>query len=316
METIEESIDSLSDFERNHCSESGDSERQHWFVCYEVFAIKAAYDLERRSWSFSTKGKENAFTSFWAERRSFAHLFLDEVNKLCGSENFFSKMQRDTEYYFLVPLRGKNRVLLSKEDETYLEPMIFLSGVIKQGYASLLEDDEERAKYAGPWSFLPRTTPAEYDPADYPYSIGLAYCNLNATPCPHRAESNDSAPANSPRLVRFLLPQYAERRELRGNVADVYMRYGQLWREKSPKINQYKRQYEEYIKPFDSAIDELYTLFHKRYVDQEYAQTTPLRHAILKKIKDFQRRQNWDTITKNNIYSIVFRNFATKLYKI
>ncbi len=231
-------------------------------------------------------------------------------------------MKTNVDYYFLVPLRGKNRVLLSKEEEEKATPTIFLGGVVEYNDSGaarvcVFETDEDRQKYgAGPWDFLPRISP-DYDPQDlpeeFPLSVGISYCNLGAERCPENPHMESESQY---RLVRFLLQKYGRRKLLRNNTADIYERYGELWRERSPMLSAFKFHYEEYIGPFDEAIDELYDLYQKRYIHNEYANTTPLRHAILKKIKLFQQRKNWDDITRNNIYSIVFRNFGSKLYKI
>ena len=301
--TIEESFESLPDFLSVHPD-------ARFFVSYEVFAIKLSYDAAASKWIFSTKNKPNAFLSFWSERRSFGNLFIDEVNGICGIDSLIGKLFKDTDYYFLTPLRRKNRVLLNAEEEEKYLPTIFLAAVHNKtsGDPPIFDLALQGDEYAGPWSFLPVLTAEEaanYTVEQYPLSIGVGHLSFD--------EVDGGRVLN---LRRFLLKKYQRLRDIRNNAPDIYERYGELWKERSPDINLYRNQYAVYIEKFDKAIDEIYVDYKKRYDTKEYVNTTPLRHAILKKIKDIQTKRLWDTVTKNNVYNIVFKNFGAKLYKI
>jgi hypothetical protein len=311
-DTIEESIHKLPEFQEHHESP--------YFVCYEVFAIKATYNPETDSWNFATKRKPNAFQSYWAERRSFGDLFLDEVSGICDTLDFVAKLEKNVDYYFLVPLRKKNRVLLTQEEEETMKPTVFLGGAVyhppatsgaEMDYCTIFDTEADRKHFAGPWQFLPLVEPEAYRAEDYPHSVGVAYCNIRAGACPEKPSANKAV-----RLIRFLPPKYLELRELRDNVPDIFARYAELWRDRSPKLRLFRAHYAQFIHPFDAAINELYQLYQTRYVQNERAETTTLFHAILKRIRAVQQRKKWESISKNNIYSVVFQNFHTKLYKI
>lgn len=310
-DTIEESIDLLSDFQKNHPNGP-------YFICFEVFAIKLSFDETANKWLFATKKKANAFNSYWAERRSFGNLFTDEVNKICGLETLFESLRKTDDYYFLVPLRKKNRVILTKEQEESIEPTVFLGAVVHKTSEGTFEPiifdkQEERERYTGPWKFLPHINLDEFDYENFPSTaIGISYFSLNST-CPEFEKPDDAQPY---RLVRFLFSEYQIFRNIRNNVPDIYARYGQLWKERSPNINLFKKHYKEYIEPFDKAVDDIYEEYKTRYIKKEFLTTTPLRHAILRKIRDIYLKRQWETITKNNVYNIIFKNFSTKLYKI
>lgn len=299
-ETIEKNIAELPAFAKDHPGP--------YFVNYEVFAVRVHYKDE--NFKFSTKGKDNAFKSFWSEHRSFGNLFLDEIKGICEPEEFFGALNKSLHYYFLVPLRGTNRVMLSSAEEKNLKPVVFLSGVCDPAGSAYLLSEDDSKDYSGPWSYLPKIDPLNYSPEDYPSSVGVSYLSLGS-PCEHEPRGDNY------RLVRFIYPVFLDYKALRNNTADIYVRYGQLWKEHSPDIEYFKEHYREHIDKFDAAVDEIYESYKTRYITtKEFITVSPLHHAVLKKIRDVHLHRRWDTISKNNVYNIIFRHFHTKLFKL
>jgi hypothetical protein len=299
-DTIEKPMAALNAFLEHH--------KGPYFVCYEVFGIRASYTNNK--WSYSTKRKSNAFESFWAERKSFGDLFKEEVSNLCDFQIFEESLKKDMDYYFLVPLRHQNRVLLSFEKEQEVKPIVYLSAVYdKTNDKIVILTSETSHDYEGVWSFLPEVNPTEYNSEKFPNSIGVTYSSIEK--CTHVELPNPKM-----NVIRFLAEEFAYYRQLRDNMSNIYIRYGQLWLKRSPDLNAFREHYKNIIIPFDNAIDEIYGIYNKRYELREHVQTTPFKHAILKKVRELQLKKKWKSMSKNNIYSVIFKHFSTKLYKV
>ena len=300
-DTIEKPISDLATFAANH--------HGPFFVSYEVFAIKVSLN-KNGSLSYSTKGKENAFESFWSEHRSFGNLFLDEWRAIGKHEEFFAAIKPGLDYYFLVPLRKTNRVLLTPAEEEKMAPVVFLSSVYEHGGEATLLTKEFHEKFQGPWSFLPEIDPSEYSAAKFPGSVGVSFMKLNGS-CPEFPREG-----GSPRLIRFIQKVYLDYKALRDNAPDIYVRYGQLWKEHSPGIEYFRAHYREQLEKFDRSVNEIFEEYQTRYIAKEFRVVSPLRHAVLKKIREIHLRNRWEFISKNNVFNIIFKFFSQKMHKL
>ena len=243
----------------------------------------------------STKKKIDAFKSRWAEALSFGDFFVGESS--ASFEEFTAQLDPKIEYFFLIPLRGKNRMFQDAEQER----IVYLVQTVYDGKLCSFLTQEERDSMAGSWAWLPIVEdPVNFSVENYPNSIGL--CHV------------DDA---SPNVVhRFLTNEFIRARDLRANTPCILMRYGQLWKSKSPLLEEFEIVYEVYLYNFKQNIRELENTYYQRYTMNQFVKTNPFNHAILKQLKIQQAQKRWEVISTNNILNLIFSSFSTKLYKM
>jgi hypothetical protein len=266
-DTIEKNI--LTDLPAsasNHTSDAGS-----YLVSYETNSIRLSYSLEKNRWVASTRKSENAYHSRWAERKSFGTFFEEEceaVSGIKGSEFEEKYLDKTKSYGFLVPLRGANKVL--RRDE--MPPLLILAEVKSNESWICLDNTQDTALFTGPWSFPTKIDPLNYEVVldNDPYAVGITFIG-------HLDKFAECKAGGEATVVRFLYPQFLQARVLRDNTPSILLRYGKLWKERSPLKTEYENHYSEFIYSFDEVVRILYEIYHSRYINGENNQTTPIR---------------------------------------
>lgn len=303
-DTVEKNIlTDIISFSDTHGDSAGS-----YFVSYETNSIRLTFNADKNRWVASTRNTENAYYSRWAEKKSFGTFFEEECEVVCGCRGsvFESKyLDKTKSYGFLVPLRGANKVLTRVE----MPPTLILAEVKSENEWIIFDNDSSKAQFKGPWSFPHKVDPKKFKTAldEDAFAVGLTFIGKPETKCPEYPDVS---------VVRFLYPQYIHARQLRDNTPSILVRYGKLWKDRSPLKEEYEDHYAEYISAFEDVVRELYDIYIRRYVNGDNENISPIRHAVLRKMRSHQLYKGWDTVSENNIKDVIFKYFGDKIYKL
>lgn len=272
-------------------------------VSFEVFLIRVYYLNDR--WRVSTGKKLDAFDSFWGTNESFGSQFehaVEQINGVSemGLDLFFQSLDQNNKYFFLVPLKGEQRIDSVREDNEY---KVWLAAVEdNQGVIQMNVTIDMYGKNV--WDYLPRIKfetreeLKEYIVNNYKTSVTGVMI--------HNPEKNV--------FVKIVHPEYLYKHRLRGNKPNIRERYIDLLKNNSSDESVLRSQH-DVLEQLNNRLKEKINLLHKqycqRYIHKDYQLLPRYDHITLKECHAFYI-ENRKPITAANVREILLQRFSSK----
>lgn len=227
----------------------------------EVTLIKVSQ--KEGKWVVGTLKKEDAFKSFWGERKSFGELFIEAVEAEEGS--FERDLCPEWKYYFLLPTSGRNRIGALRDGVG-----IYLAGVEKEEGKLTTEECGQ-----GFWKIIPSFVVENKEDAREHFFNG-------------KEEGRDTGIMlfGPDKFIRVVYQEYWERYKLRRNESKLEKLYLELRKEhrdddvkrlmgQHPNLGEFHRQ-------FYDCVKRIHQEYMKRYVHRKFEMLSKRIHLVLR----------------------------------
>lgn len=230
-------------------------------------------------WYVSTHKRIDASQSYWSSDESFETLFRNAIDYIGRSglkkdlpykdyETFFTTLDKDKQYMFLLRATPETRIV-SMADK---QPTVFHAGTFVN-HQFTLED-----KIPG-ILFVPEIK--------FKTFLQMYTFVLKANPM-HFQGIIAMSPTRG--FYKLTNPMYAELYKIRGNTANLNLRYLQLRSDDPVKLNSFLALYSDHSQTF-SAIEKallniaknIHNIYIRRFIRKEFAVVPPEQYNTLKK---------------------------------
>jgi len=197
---------------------------QEWSFSHSYEGTIINVFKNENSWQISTLKRLDAYKSKWGDIKSFGELFEEEVLKYYSNmEDFFSGLNGDYLYTFLLPTNFKSRVVCKNEG------CVIYTGSFKR-------DD-------GSYSFLDGL---KFEYAQFTQNVSLSqlYQDITNTNI-YKHQGVFGYNSHTHQFVKIYNQNYLNAKVFRGNEPDIRKRYLQTMRD-----DEFHRRFREH---FDSA---------------------------------------------------------------
>jgi hypothetical protein len=272
-------------------------------------------------WILSTNRKIDAFSSYWSSRLSFGQLFINHLVRLYPGhtdhilEYFYSKLDTNSVYFFLIQSNPENRIVCNVDD-----PQLFFVGkYIHQNDPSVLD----RSAFDNEGS-IPMIAPLDLSGSEGDTTSSRIRSYILEHIHPFQAQGLLLFRKSGNEQIKIYHPEYQKFWRVRNNVPNLQMRYLQLRFSSEEDITNFFILYPKF-RPVADRIEHalleisriIYHAYINRFIRKQYVSISKDMYNILKiahawHVED--RTQN--KIYFNKIVALVNEQDAKLLYGI
>jgi hypothetical protein len=269
-----------------------------------------------QKWNLSTHRKLDAFQSRWSSRSTFGELFINGLQKIYHEitlssldEMFYSKLDKNKIYYFLLKSNSENRIVCQYiEDKSSI---LYIGAMIKNG--DMFEYSTEIPSYLELFEKQQSITILSVD------DLITHTEQLD----PYQFQGILAWNTHSNKQIKILNSQYNSYYTIRANNPNLRFRFLELRNDNDtlrllyqlyPKYSDIFDQYEDAIRQISRVLHQYYI---NRYIKNQYITLPREEYNVVKKVHQWHlldKKKNM--VFSQNVLDVLNKETPLSLYKM